>query len=449
MNSSIKHWLYIGSVGFLLSSCADRLNVVPTQTIEQSQALNTEQDVQITLTGAYDGLSDREVYGGAIQFIGDLVGDNRDVLFGGTYATIDEIWRKAVTPSNTVNRDTWLDSYNAINRANNVLSALDKVGESSRGNIEGQALFIRGALYFELVKIYGKSWNDGTPSSNPGVPLVLTPTTSITDADYRARNTVAEVYTQVLADLTKAESLLPTEPDRGMGFASKGAAAAILARVYLQQQNFAAARDAANRVITSGVYSLEPTFADVFSDATNESEIIFKIIVTDQDGVNDMNTFYASALNQGRGDVRVQTKFRQLYAAGDARGTFFNTEGQNTFTSKFNDQYGDVPVVRLAEMYLVRAETNLRLNTSVGATPLADVNLIRARANATPLTAVDLAAILLERRLELAFEGQQLADIKRTAGTVGTTPYNANNLVLPIPQREIDTNKQLVQNPGY
>lgn len=449
MNSSIKHWLYIGSVGFLLSSCADRLNVVPTQTIEQSQALNTEQDVQITLTGAYDGLSDREVYGGAIQYIGDLVGDNRDVLFGGTYATIDEIWRKAVTPSNTVNRDMWLDSYNAINRANNVLSALDKVGESSRGNIEGQALFIRGALYFELVKIYGKSWNDGTPASNPGVPLVLTPTTSITDADYRARNTVAEVYTQVLADLTKAESLLPAEPERGMGFASKGAAAAILARVYLQQQNFAAARDAANRVITSGVYSLEPTFADVFSDATNESEIIFKIIVTDQDGVNDMNTFYASALNQGRGDVRVQSKFRQLYAAGDARGTFFNTAGQNTFTSKFNDQYGDVPVVRLAEMYLVRAETNLRLNTSVGATPLADVNLIRARANATPLTAVDLAAILLERRLELAFEGQQLADIKRTAGTVGTTPYNANNLVLPIPQREIDTNKQLVQNPGY
>ena len=394
-------------------------------------------------------MSDREVYGGAIQFIGDLVGDNRDVLFGGTYATIDEIWRKAVTPSNTVNRDTWLDSYNAINRANNVLSALDKVGESSRGNIEGQALFIRGALYFELVKIYGKSWNDGTPSSNPGVPLVLTPTTSITDADYRARNTVAEVYTQVLADLTKAETLLPAEPERGMGFASKGAAAAILARVYLQQQNFAAARDAANRVITSGVYSLEPTFADVFSDATNESEIIFKIIVTDQDGVNVMNTFYASALNQGRGDVRVQTKFRQLYAAGDARGTFFNTAGQNTFTSKFNDQYGDVPVVRLAEMYLVRAETNLRLNTSVGAPPLADVNLIRARANATPLTAVDLAAILLERRLELAFEGQQLADIKRTAGTVGTTPYNANNLVLPIPQREIDTNKQLVQNPGY
>ncbi|GAB3896063.1 RagB/SusD family nutrient uptake outer membrane protein [Spirosoma agri] len=449
MNSSIKQWLFVGVFGLFVTACDNRLNVEPTQSIEQSQALNTEQDVQITLTGAYDGLSDVNLYGGGIQYIGDLTGDNRDVVFAGTYATIDEIWRKTVTTSNTVTRDFWLDGYNAINRTNSVLSALTKVSEANRGSIEGQALFIRGALYFELVKAFSKSWNDGTPTANPGVPLVLTPTTSVTDADYRARNTVAEVYTQVLNDLTKAESLLPATQSGGNGFATKGAAAAILARVYLQQQNFAAARDAANRVITSGTYSLVSDFADVFKDATNASEIIFKIIVTDQDGANDLNTFYASSLNQGRGDVRVQTKFRQLYATGDVRGTFFNTAGQNTFTSKFNDQYGDVPVVRLAEMYLVRAETNLRLNTAVGATPLADVNLIRNRAKATALTTVDLAAILLERRLELAFEGQQLADIKRTAGTVGTVAYNANNLVLPIPQREIDTNKNLVQNPGY
>lgn len=456
MNSSIKQWLYAGTFGLLITACDNRLNVAPTQSIETSQALATEQDVNITLTGAYDGLSTSSaaqnganLYGGAFQYIGDLLGDNRDVVFGGTYATIDEIWRKTVTASNTVNRDVWLNSYGTINRTNNVLSALTKVGETNRGNIEGQARFIRGAVYFELVKLYGKSWNDGTPAANPGVPLVLTPTTGISETDYRARNTVAEVYTQVLDDLTKAESLLPATQSGGNGFATKGAAAAMLARVYLQQQNYAAARDAANRVITSGTYSLVSNFANVFNDATNGPEIIFKIIVTDQDGTNDMNTFYASALNQGRGDVRVQAKFRQLYATGDVRGTFFNTAGQNTFTSKFNDRYGDVPVVRLAEMYLVRAEANLRLGTTTGATPLADVNLIRSRSGATPLTTVDLAAILLERRLELAFEGQQLADIKRTAGTVGTVAYNANNLVLPIPQREIDTNKNLVQNPGY
>ncbi|MCK8492636.1 RagB/SusD family nutrient uptake outer membrane protein [Spirosoma sp. RP8] len=451
MNTYIKHWLFAGAVSFLVTACGNRLNVEPTQSVEQSQALNTEQDVRITLVGAYDGLSDVNLYGGGIQYIGDLTGDNRDVVFGGTYSTLDEIWRKTVTTSNTVTRDFWLDGYNAINRANNVLSALDKVSQANRNNIEGQARFIRGALYFELVKAFAKSWNDGTPTANPGVPLVLTPTSVVTDADSRARNTVAEVYTQVLDDLTKAESLLPQTQSYGSavssGFATKDAAAAILARVYLQQQNFASARDAANRVITSGTYSLASTFADAFTDASPET--IFRIIVTDQDGTNDLNTFYASVPNQGRGDVRVQPKFRQLYEANDVRGSFFSTANQNTFTSKFNDLYGDVPVVRLAEMYLTRAETNLRLNTAVGATPLADINLIRNRAKATPLTTVDLAAILLERRLELAFEGQQIADIKRTGGTVGTTAYNANNLVLPIPQREIDTNKALVQNPGY
>ncbi len=456
MTSFIKYGLSVSLIGLLLTACDNRLNVVPAQDIEQSQALNTEQDVQGTLVGAYDGLGDVNLYGGGIQYIGDLLGDNRDVLFGGTFATVDEIWRKAVTTSNTVTRDFWLDGYGTINRTNNVLSALDKVDEANRGNFEGQARFIRGALYFELVKLYAKSYNDGSPTANPGVPLVLTPTGLVSEADNRPRNTVAEVYAQVLDDLTKAESLLPTAQTgffapavagATAGFATKGAAQAMLARVYLQQQNYAAARDAANRVIAAGTFTLAPTFAGAFTDASPET--IFKIIVTDQDGTNDLNTFYASSLNQGRGDVRVQTKFRSLYAANDVRGQYFNKAGQNTFTTKFNDQYGDVPVVRLAEMYLTRAEANLRLNTSVGAAPLEDVNAIRVRAGATPLTAVTLADILLERRLELAFEGQQLADIKRTGGTVGTTAYDANNLVLPIPQREIDTNKQLVQNAGY
>jgi hypothetical protein len=443
----LKNGLFVGLCAVLITACDSRLNVVPTQSIEASQALNTEQDVQITLTGAYDGLSSINVFGGAIQYVGDLMGDNRDVVFAGTYTTLDEIWRKSVTTSNTVIRDLWLSSYNAINRANTVLGALPKVSADNRNSVEGQARFIRGLMYFELVKLFGKSYNDGSPAQNPAVPLVLTPTVTVSDADNRARNTVAEVYAQVLDDLTKAEQLLPAGQAGTSGFASKGAAQAILARVYLQQQNFAAARDAANRVITSGKYTLASTFAEAFTDASPES--IFKIVVTDQDGSNDLNTFYASANFQGRGDVRVQQKFRQLYAAGDARGQFFNIAGQNTFTSKFNDRFGDVPVVRLSEMYLIRAEANQRLNTSVGATPLADVNLIRARVGAAPLASVDLNAILLERRLELAFEGQQLADVKRTQGTVGTTAYNANNLVLPIPQREIDTNKSLTQNPGY
>ncbi|HEX9956390.1 MAG TPA: RagB/SusD family nutrient uptake outer membrane protein [Fibrella sp.] len=447
MNTYIKNGLLVGFSALVLTACDERLNVQPTQSIDASQALATEQDVRITLTGAYDGISDANLYGGGIQYTGELLGDNRDVVFGGTFTTLDEYWRKTIATSNVDVRDTWLDGYNAINRANNVLANIDKVGTANRNSIEGQARFIRGAMYFELVKLYAKSFNDGSPAANPGVPIVLTPTGSVSEADNRTRNSVAEVYTQVLDDLVKAEQMLPATQAGGTGFATKGAAQAMLARVYLQQQNYAAARDAANRVITSGTYSLASTFAAAFTDASPET--IFKIVVTDQDGGNSMNTYYGSTRVSGRGDIRVQNKFRQLYDPADPRGQFFTTVNNNVFTNKFNDRFGDVPVVRLAEMYLVRAEANSRLNTSVGATPLADVNTVRARAGAPALATVDLSAILLERRLELAFEGQQIADLKRTGRNVGTTAYNANNLVLPIPQREIDTNKNLVQNPGY
>ncbi|WP_080236504.1 RagB/SusD family nutrient uptake outer membrane protein [Spirosoma rigui] len=455
MNSYIKNGLLVGLSIMLVTACDNRLTVQPTQSIDATQALATEQDVRITLTGAYDGISDGNLYGGGFQYTGELLGDNRDVVFGGTFTTLDELWRKTVTTTNVDVRDMWLDSYNAINRTNNVLANLDKVSTENRGNYEGQARFIRGALYFELVKLFGKSYNDGTPASNLAVPLVLTPTGTISEADNRVRNSVAEIYAQVLDDLTKAEQLLSVTPTGSFatalvgnaGVATKGAAQAMLARVYLQQQNFSAARDAANRVITAKTFSLASDYASAFTDTSPET--IFKIVVTDQDGVNNLNTYYASNRNSGRGDIRVQTKFRQLFGAGDVRGQYFTTVNNNVFTSKFNDLYADVPVIRLAEMYLVRAEANLRLNASAGATPLADVNTIRARSGAAPLAAVTLADILLERRLELAFEGQQIADLKRTGSAVGTTPYNANNLVLPIPQREIDTNKLLVQNPGY
>jgi hypothetical protein len=458
MNSYIKNGLLIGLSVMLVTACDNRLTVQPTQSIDATQAVSNEQDVRITLTGAYDGISDGNVYGGGIQYIGELLGDNRDVVFGGTFTALDELWRKTITTTNTDVRDTWLDSYNVINRANNVLANLDKVSTDNRGSYEGQARFIRGAMYFELVKLFGKSYNDGIPANNPGVPLVLTPTGAVGDADNRVRNSVAEVYAQVLDDLTKAEQLLGVSPTGSFatalvgnsGVATKGAAQAMLARVYLQQQNFAAARDAANRVITAGTYSLANDYASAFTDVSPET--IFKIVVTDQDGVtgtNALNTYFASTRNSGRGDIRVQSKFRQLFGSGDVRGQYFTTVNNNVFTSKFNDLYADVPVIRLSEMHLVRAEANLRLNSSVGAAALADVNTIRARSGAAPLTAVTVADVLLERRLELAFEGQQMADLKRTGSAVGTTPYNANNLVLPIPQREIDTNKQLVQNPGY
>ncbi len=447
MNKNLKNWLFVGASAVLMTACDSRLDVKPTQSIEESTALATSQDVEVTLIGAYDGLASNNLYGGAVQYSGDLLGDDAEVRFAGTFSTLDELWRKTMTTTNGQTQASWLQAYNTINRANNVLASLDKVEASRKASIEGEARFIRGLIYFDLVRLWAKAWGDGDNNTNLGVPLVTTPTRVVGEVDNRSRATVAAVYTQVLEDLTKAESLLDNISDAG--FASKNAAQAILARVYLQQGNYAAARDAANRVIASNQFALTSTFAEAFEDASNESEMIFKIIITDQDGTNDMNTFFAPSTFQGRGDIRVQAKHLALYTAGDERGTFFVRASNNNFTAKFLDQYGDVPVARLAEMYLIRAEANQRLNTAIGDTPLNDINLIRERAGAAALTTVDLNAILAERKLELAFEGHQVHDAKRLKRNVGTLTFSDNKLVVPIPQREIDTNKSLVQNPGY
>lgn len=456
MNKIFKYSFLTAAALTLLSGCDEKLNVLPTQSIDDVAALSTSKDVEVTLIGCYDGIQDGDVYGGAFQYVSDLYGDGGEIRFGGTFANLLEIYDKQLTTANSTAAATWIDSYSAINRCNNVLSALDKVEEAKKARIEGEARFIRGALYFELVRLYAKTWGDGDNAANPGVPLVLTPTRSVTDADYRKRNSVAEVYAQAIDDLTKAEGLLPTT---NTIYASKNAAAGMLARVYLQQGNYAAARDAANRVITSGRQRLVTPFSSLFytylrNGGANPAEYIFSMTVTAQDGTNSLNTYFGVTVGSipgtaGRGDFRILPAHRALYGTGDTRGDFFQAANNQTYSQKHLDRFGNVPVMRLAEMYLIRAEANFRLGTTIGAAPLADINTIRTRAGAAPLVEVTIADILKERKLELAFEGHNLHDIKRLKGKAGTLDYNSPRLILPIPQREIDANKQLTQNVGY
>lgn len=446
-------FLYTGL--FLVSSCASKLDVQPTQSIDENAALGTSKDVEVTLIGCYDGLQDVDVYGGAFQYTSELLANSDELTFGGTFQNILELYNKAITTSNATATETWTDSYVVINRCNNVLSALEIVDEDKRQRIEGEAKFIRGSLYFDLVKLYAKTWGDGDNASNPGVPIVLTPTRGISDADYIARNSVAEVYAQAIKDLTEAKALLP---ETNTIYATKYAAAAQLSRVYLMQSEFAAARDAASEVIESGEYSLNDTFESLFytfinNGGANPDEYIFSMIVTQQDGINDMNTFFGTTITtipgtSGRGDIRVTAKHLSLYEAGDVRGSFFVNKNFN-FTQKHLDNYGNVLQFRLGEMYLTRAEANFRLGTSIGATALADINAIRTRAGLKAATTLTLESILKERHLELAFEGQYLHDLKRNKLSTGTLAYNSPKLILPIPQREIDVNPKLVQNEGY
>lgn len=440
---------------FTITGCANKLNVDPTQDIDEGAALSTSRDVEVTLIGCYDGLQDVDVYGGAFQVASELLGNSDELAFTGTYQNLLELTNKQITTINATAQDTWNDSYAVINRCNNVLSAMDIVDETKRERIEGEARFIRGSVYFDLVRLYAKTWGDGDNASNPGIPLVMKPTRGVTEEDKLPRSSVAEVYAQVIEDLTTAKDLLP---ETNSFYATKYAAAAQLSRVYLMQSNFAAARSEANEVIASGEFSLNTNFTSLFNTflnngGANPNEYIFSMIVTQQDGINDMNTFFGTAIDEipgtsGRGDIRILPKHRTLYETGDKRGDFFITSNV-IYTQKYLDRYTNVLQFRLAEMYLTRAETNLRLSTAIGATPLADLNAIRTRAGLKAATTVTLASIQKERHLELAFEGHTLHDARRNKQNIGALPYNSPSLILPIPQREIDVNPKLVQNQGY
>ncbi len=451
----------IATAALALGSCGNMLDVNPTQTIETGSSLQTSRDIEAYLIGAYDGLqgtnTNGDTYSGGFQYTAELLGnDGVEFRFGGTFANLLELDTKTTTKINTTAEGQWVRAYNVINRCNTVLANLSKVDADKKDRFEGEAAFLRGALYFELVRLYGKQWGDGDNNTNPGVPLVLTPTSTITDASFVARASVAAVYAQAITDLTNAEAKLPSS--NGV-FANKWSAAALLARLYLQQGQNALARDAANRVIASGRFSLTATFDAAFNTKLNNGganpvEYIFAVQTNDQDGNNGMNTFFGTTISSmpgtaGRGDMRILPAHIALYDTLDARGKYFIKPSNNTFTRKFLDSFGNVCVTRLAEMYLIRAECNQRLNTEVGAKPVEDINRLRNRAGLAAATSVTLNDILLQRRLELAFEGFRLHDIKRLRGTVGTLQWNDDKLVLPIPQREIDTNNKLVQNPGY
>jgi hypothetical protein len=444
------------------TSCDDKLELVDPNNIVDAVALSSDKNVKTTLIGAYDALSGTRPNANGVMFaFGDLFGGNTfrnseilaansEIVFSGTFNDVADIYRKEMI---TVNQDVanhWIQSYRTINIANNVLSALGVVNASDRDQVEGEALFLRGVCYFELIRFYAQPYSAGNTASNPGVPIMLVEDRNSTELVARA--TVQEVYAQIVSDLTTAEAKLAPGPRSGK--ATKEAAAAFLSRVYLQMADYANARDAANRVINSGNYSLVEIFANCFNGGST-SEDLFNIPVSTVDGTNNMQLFYGPTSAGGRGDIEIMPAHLALYEAGDDRlGLFYIDAGTGeTRTGKWTNQFGNVKVMRLAEMYLTRAEANHRLGTSIGASPLEDVNIIRERAKLTPLGAVTLDEILKERKLELAHEGERLHDAKRLQESIteGATvfPYNSTKLVFPIPQRDINTNPNLDQNEGY
>jgi len=448
----MKKYIYLACGLFtLLTACDKKLNILPEQSVAEEVALGTDANVKKVLNGLYDAVSDGYLYGGDLQLYSELLAADGEIRWEGTYNEPDEIWSKNMLKTNGFVTSTWLSGYKAINVANNVLGALDVVDDADRDRVHGEAQLLRGMLYFELLKLYAQPYVAGNAGTNPGLPLVLNPTRSIDSSSYVSRSSVEATYQQILSDMTSAESLLPATN----GFSVNSiVAAAMLSRVYLQMGDFAAARDAANRAITKAEaagYELTGSYEEAFNNTSNSSEDIFAIQVSAQDGDNDMHLFWSIPDYGGRdGDVSIQQKHLNLYEATDERLDLFYDGAGAVRSGKWKFQYRNLPVIRLAELYLTRAETNLRLGTTVGATPGADLSLVRERVGLLPNLAPTLDQILKERKLELAHEGQAVADLKRLMKTADGFAYNATEMVFPIPQREIDASRGVLeQNQGY
>jgi len=435
----------------LFQGCDSMLDVEPQQSIDSGQVLTNADNVKSVLVGAYDGMGDADLYGGWYMMTGDFLADAGDFAFTGTFFGPRQIWSKEQLYDNGQVTATWNDSYDTINILNTVMSGLDLLEDADRPRVEGEARLIRGMIYFELIKLYASPYVAGQTNNQAGIPLVLTPTSAIDEEANIPRASVEEVYSQIIEDMTEAKSLLGDVNSERSYYVNSMVASAMLSRVHLQRGEYAAARDEASRVIESGLYSLRPTFAGVFNQPENTSEDIFTMQNSAQDGTNSMFTFYSA---DSRGDIDINQQHLDEYEPNDDRLNLFYTDPGNGAirSGKWNRAVDDqVNLIRLAEMYLTRAEGNFRLGESVGDTPLNDINTIRARVNLDLLTEpeLNLGAILLERKLELMFEGHLLHDIKRTQRSVGARPYNDPKLVLPIPQREIDSNPNICQNPTY
>ena len=442
-----------------LTACGKQLDLQPQQDVDAADAIKTPENVDAAAVGMYSLLGGGALYGTNLLLLPELQASDDYVSWRGSFQSFRQVYNKNMARDNAEALRTWTTGCEAINMANTVLEALSIVTDADmKQQLEGEALLVRGIIHFELVRFYAAPWGATADNSQPGIVIKTKATKNETAAFEKVpRSTVAQVYTQVINDITAAADKLPES--NGTRF-NKYAAYAFLSRVYLQQHDYVKALDAANTVIESGAFDLNASVTAVF-DNKNTREAIFEIQQNDQNNAGTANdgmaTFFASLVGIGRADVRMVSAFLDTYDADDLRLTQWYYEGVgarpgNMYCSKWKSFSQNLPIIRLAEMYLTRAECNVRLSSTVGDTPENDVARIvnPLRVNLPVIVNPTLDDILDVRYHELAFEGLRIHDVKRLQIMTGDYDWNADELVFPVPQREVDASEGIItQNPGY
>nr|WP_121269399.1 RagB/SusD family nutrient uptake outer membrane protein [Pedobacter schmidteae] len=433
------------------TGCKKFLNSPPATSLTEEEAIADEAGLKTILTAAYQTVGGDALYGGKIKVMSELLADQLDGSqlsgdFGETYLRKSSIFGE-------YKKNMYVDLYQGIYRANIVLKHLDKANPANRDNIEGQALFIRALIHFEVVKLFAQPYGFTADNSHLGIPLRI-----VASTESKTRSTVKEVYSQVIADLKNAETKLL---DVNGGFATKWAAKGLLAKVYFQMNDFPNAYNYANQVIASNKFTLDPTYATRFSEGQS-TESVFEIIST-------RGVFEAGGITRGefRSDFNLpnmrftKATFDLLNTTNDVRKTFLNAVKYPGFyaLTKYNKDRFNIPVIYLTELKLIRAESAAENNTNLDVA-VKDVNDILNRAYGgtksipgTSTPAFIITNTRLERNLEFIGEGVRLSEIKRIGargdGNVDKrgSVWNCPGFLLQFPQEEMAANNNFQRNP--
>jgi starch-binding outer membrane protein, SusD/RagB family len=444
----MKKLLYTILLLLPLFSACNVLDVKPENAIPADGAFKNKEGIEKGIIGCYSTFQNLSYFGRSYLTCGDLSADNLIHPADATSADYAEIATHAILPENSVVAGLWASMYEGINNANNIIvkvPGMTDMTDVQKNQALGELYFIRALNHFNLVNLFGP------------VPLKIKPTIGVNSLDV-PREPVEKVIAQVIEDLSFAEQNLGASTSTKTR-ATEYAAKALLARVYLYKGDWAQAYQKADEVITSGGYQLPANFADVFA-ADGSSETIFEIDFSEVDRNRIAEYNFPKTLN-GRREVAPSPDLINAYLPGDERkDVTIAYDGALAYANKYNDLSkgaDNVIVLRLAEMYLIKAEAEVHLPDADLAAVQDNINVLRTRANIPPVTVSTESELILaienERRLEFAFEGQRWFDLVRTgrATVILPTVTSINKTLYPIPSAELQTNNspQMVQNPGY
>lgn len=492
-----KYIVIILAAVLTLTACQDFLVKEPIMTQSTELTLSEYNGLNKSIAGAYAPLVDASWYGADFVLNSELrVGNAMNPINSSfTSGRMTTPYKLNYDASST--ESLWGSAYYVISAVNNVLAKLDEgyenlvsssISEADLDNIKAEALALRAFAHFDLLRLYART--DGKTNQDLGVPVITTPQLP---TDMPARAKVSETFTQIINDLTTAESLMEADYVRD-GVTDKKAVItkhviwALLSRVYLYNKEYQKAADWATKVIECGDYKLwtAAEYPSVWGKdvAADGGEVIFEVYGKQ---ANDYDAYWEGPSHMtnplGYADCAATADLLNLFEEGDVRGTtgvrgtddgkvlfctdkdeasngqfwtmkyYGKGEGNATSTPDVNNTI----VIRLSEMYLNRAEAIANGANVAGTTALKDVNTIREARGASTLGAAGVDLIIKERRMELNFEGHYWFDLARTGGSFSYSdaafskdvPSDSKYWALPIPKSQIDIDTNLVQNPGY